>query len=468
MNRSMRAAALAAVFALAAPLAAQPGSPSMGGGGASPPPLERPDFQSRVWEEGGPQFGLVNGVLVADVRVAGNETISTNRVMALLKTRPDRVFDPEVVEADVRRLASRGLFQDVKVLTSRVPQGVVVTFQLAERPMMRYVRFVGNRKLSEKLLRKESGIKPGDPLNLHAVEDARRKLQDLYHTRGYPKALVEIFEGDRPGDQGVVFAVSEGNIQRVLDVEFVGNTIASDARLKTQIQSKPGILWYFFRGKVDRDKIDQDVERLTRYYRGLGYFQARVGRELDYSASGQWLKLKFVIHEGPRYEVRDIRISGASRFDANELVAQMNLTEGQPFHLGKMNRDLNQLKDLYGSQGFVYVDVQADPRFLEEPGKLDLVYNIEEGQQFRVGEINVNIAGENPHTRRGVVRNRVSLRPGDIVDIRKIRNSERRLGASQLFETNPTIGDPPSITLGTPDFGAGAENIARRGGSTRY
>ena len=445
---------------------AQFGGPGggMGGGGsaADPPPMERPDFNERVWAEGGPTFTPADGELVAEVRVEGNETVSTNHVMSMLRTRPERVFDPDTVESDVRRLASRGLFRDVKILTKRTPQGVIVTFRVAERPMIRYVRFVGNESVKEKTLHKEVGIRAGDPMNSYSVEDARRKIENLYHRRGYPQAMVEIFEGNRAEDKGVVLAISEGNIERILDVEFIGNTIASDGRLKTQIQSKPGILWYFFRGKVDRDKIDQDVERLTRYYRSLGYFQARIGRELDFTNSGKWLKLKFVIHEGPRYVVRNVQVNGASRYRSEDLVKYLNLKSGQPFMMADMNRDLNQLRDLYGSQGFVYVDVQADPRFLEEPGKIDLTYNIEEGQQFRVGEINVNIAGDNPHTRRMVVMNRLGIRPGDIVDIRKVRNGERRLGASQLFETNPAMGDPPSITLGTPDYGAGAANIAGR------
>ena len=45
-----------------------------------------------------------------------------------------------------------------------------------------------------------------------------------------------------------------------------------------------------------------------------------------------------------------------------------------------MNTDLQWLKDLYGSQGYVFADIQAEPVFLEEPGKIDLVYHIDEGQ----------------------------------------------------------------------------------------
>ena len=58
--------------------------------------------------------------------------------------------------------------------------------------------------------------------------------------------------------------------------------------------------------------------------------------------------------------------------------------------------------------------------------------------------------------------NRLSLRPGDLIDIREVRNSERRLKASQLFETNPAQGQPPRIEIRPPEFdealasGAGA------------
>ena len=67
-----------------------------------------------------------------------------------------------------------------------------------------------------------------------------------------------------------------------------------------------------------------------------------------------------------------------------------------------------------------------------------------------VGNINVHIKGDFPHTRETVILNRLSLRHGDLVDMREIRNSERRLKASQLFVVNPTEGDPPKIDVKPP------------------
>lgn len=64
----------------------------------------------------------------------------------------------------------------------------------------------------------------------------------------------------------------------------------------------------------------------------------------------------------------------------------------------------------------------------------------------------VNIRGDNPHTRHSAIMNYVSISPMDIVDIREIRDSKRRLGASQIVETNPAVGPPPDIRVVPADM----------------
>lgn len=390
--------------------------------------------------------------LVADVKITGNRGVSESKVYAQIRTRKDREFDPEVLQADVRRLVSTSLFRDVKTYTEETEAGVVVTFQVFERPTIRYIKFVGNRGITDKTLLKKSGLKTGEALNLYTVEEARTKLEDFYRTKGYTKIQITFLEGDDPQDQGVVMVVDEGNLERIGAVEFEGNTIADDSRLKTQIESKPGFLYYLFKGRVDRKKIDEDIEKLTTYYRSLGYFRARIGRELQYDETGKWLTLRFVIDEGPRYVVRNVSIVGNEKFQTPELEAELRLKAGEYFNLGKMERDVSSIRDLYGAQGHIYADITADPRFLEEPGQLDLIYKVKEGDVYRVGKINVHIAGEFPHTRQNVVMNRLSIRPGQVIDIREVRNSERRLKSSQLFKADPQSGEEPRIIIPPPEL----------------
>lgn len=397
---------------------------------------------------------------VVDVQIMGNRGVAREKILRQIHTRPGRPFDLELIEQDVRRLGRTGQFVDVKTFTQRVPGGRVVVFQVVERPILEEVRYIGNKKIKTKALQKEVTLKSGDALDPYAVAEARRRIEGLYRTRGFSKARVTVGEGDKPGDRRAVFVINEGRKARILWTGFVGNAIASDARLRTQIKSKPGILW-FINGEVDRQQIEEDLNRLTAYYRSLGFFRARVGRILDFTGNQNWLILTFVIDEGPRYKVRNVSFIGNTKFTAEALDAEVQLKGGRYFDQRQMTGDVATIQEKYGSIGYIFADVKPDPRYLENEAQIDLVYNISEGDRCRVGRINVEIQGEYPHTRITTVLNRVSLKPGDIVDIRKLRESERRLRRSGLFELDIQRGTAPKIVFSPPPLDEEETEIAR-------
>ena len=399
---------------------------------------------------------------IVEVRIEGNHATDVSKLPKLV-TRAGQIFDPQAIEDDVRSLHRSRKFVDVHPKYVRVTEGVVVIFQVVERPMLRYVKYVGNERMPTRTLKKKGEINVGDSMDPYVVEEARRRIESYYHEKGYEAAKVSTVEGSKPGDKGAVFLIDEGTSRKALWTDFVGNTIATDARLLTQIKSKPGVFW-IIGGEVDRAKIDEDVDLITAYYRSLGFFQAKVGRELSVvrGAGRDWTLLTFVINEGPRYSVRNISFIGNSKFKQDFLARDLKLKSGEPFNQQKMDADLGLIRDIYGGRGFVFADIKADPRFLEEPGQLDLVYNVAEGQRYRVGKINVRIRGEHPHTRHSTILNRLSLRPGDILDIRKLREDERRLKSSSLFLADASKGEGPRIVFSKPE-GNGEESseIAR-------
>ncbi len=414
-----------------------------------------------------PGAGGQTEIMVRQVRIEGNHTTPVSK-MPKLATRVDQPFDPRIVAEDVRLLASSRRFLDVKSQYQQLPGGVAVIFQVVERPTLQYLKFVGNQAIASRTLRKKSELTVGDALDPYAVEEARRRIEQIYREKGFSHIQILTVEGTKPSDKGAVYIVNEGESQKVLWTSFEGNTIANDPRLRTQIKSKPGICW-LFGGKVDTKKIDDDVESLTAYYRSLGFFQAKVGRELGYDEDKDWLSLKFIINEGPRYNVRNVSFLGNEIFQTAELNKDLDLEQGKPFDQQALNRDLSAIRDVYGGQGYIFADVQADPRLLEDKPEVDLVYDIREGKRYRVGQIKVHIAGENPHTNHNTVLNRLSLRPGDIVDTRKLREDERRLRFSGLFLNDPSKGSVPKIVFSEPsDSENSPRNIAVGGGGPGF
>ncbi|HMP78522.1 MAG TPA: POTRA domain-containing protein [Pirellulaceae bacterium] len=396
--------------------------------------------------------------IVADIVVRGNRLVPEHELMRNIQTRPGRYFDPDLLQQDVDRLWRMKEIKRVNgPFLESTPDGLVITLEIVEKQLITSVDFVGNRGISDRQLRKQTGLADGQPLDIHEVRMVKHRIEDFYREKGYPKTQVEIISGSEVGDDRVVFLISEDQQQRVWQVQFEGNAIASDARLRTMIKSKPGVL-KTFGGLVQRDEIEQDVLRLVNYYRSLGFFSARIGREVVESNDGRWLTLRFIIDEGPRYRVRSVAFTGNHVFSDEELSSAVQLKPDSngpiDFNVAKMNRDAANLRDAYGSQGYVFAQVDAEPRFLEEPGLLDLVYRIEEGEQYTVGRINVYIEGDAGVTKRQVSLNRINLRPGDLIDIREIRNAERRLNASQIFGgSDPSLpGSPARIVVRPPEM----------------
>ena len=400
---------------------------------------------------------------VLAVRIAGNRRIKESEVMRFIKVQPGQPYDSRTVRDDVRRLYGTKWFHNVRTSTQPGPGGIYLTYQLAERPTVEEILFIGNRYASDAKLLKESGLKVGDSLNVYNVHEAKRKIEEFYQKKGMPETEIEIAEGERPQDHRVVFLVHEGQVMKVWTVEFDGNdeSVISDGRLLTLVKCHSRYVALVLKKKVDLKVIEQDVERLTAYYRSLGYFRARVSRELEWDKSRRWLTVRFVIDEGPRYRIRDVRIAGATKFDSADLLQRLELKPGDYFSLASLKRDQRILADVYGSEGYIFNDVDASPRFLENPGELDLVYEIQEGDRFQVGKINVHIRGETPHTKRTVALNRISLRPGDIIDIRKVRASESRLKASSIFYGQGQKVEPPRIEI-RPLDGEMPSSAARR------
>jgi len=395
---------------------------------------------------------LAKPQMVHDIVIEGNRRVPTAEVLRKLKTRPGRYFDPDLLQQDVQAIWAMGAIRRVHgPFINPSPEGIVITYQVEEHPFISELKFVGNRVLSDSYLRKETGLEEGKPLNDFEVRMAREKIEQLYHSRGHAYTSVELQKTADPSQ--VVFVIFEDQRRKVSSVAFEGNTIASDARLRVIVKTKSQTLG-LFGGQLDREQVERDVRLLEAYYFSLGFFSAKIGREVSSDPTKSSVAVKFVINEGPRYRIRSIRFDGVQQYSSEELMAQLKLKptdQDQPYFNGDaMNEDVMTLRDTYGSVGHIFADVQAQPHFLSEPGLVDIVYRIDEGQAYRVGRVNIHIDGDGI-TRRNVVLNRVTQKPGDLIDIRKIRQSERLLRASELFGDPQNPNSQPRIVIRPPD-----------------
>ncbi|MDO5555055.1 MAG: BamA/TamA family outer membrane protein [Planctomycetia bacterium] len=398
----------------------------------------------------------LSGYTIEDIRVSGLE-MSINRFNQLIKTKIGQKFDQQVLEEDKRMLLQTKQFIDVTVSTTILPDRpnvLTVNFDLTPRRLMQYIKILGNTKMSKSDILEELGMKRGESrMDPYDVENGRLRIIELYKNKGYNEPHVEILWGDQPEDVGVVYLISEGVKQRVLNVEFVGNKLASSARLKSLIHCKPGVL-YVIGGDFSRELLDEDVTKLLEYYRRLGYFDARVDREFvegkGYTGLGKdnaWVSVRYIIDEGPRYKVRDFLFDGNRVLSNDKLAKELKVKKGSYYNYTDLEQDRIALKYAYQNLGYVLAEIEPKQVISDEPGFLDIRYEVTENNRYRVRDILVDYDGDEARTKSTVVLNMIDIHPSELIDGPKIRESERTLQRSGYFNDKPQDGILPTIKI---------------------
>ncbi|MEX2286946.1 MAG: BamA/TamA family outer membrane protein [Planctomycetaceae bacterium] len=385
--------------------------------------------------------------ILVDVRVEGNTTIKTPAITKHIKSRRGRPFDDQQVRADIKSLYGTGWFAAVERDVRPTENGMVLVFEVIEKPIVQKVEYVGNKKvdgmwswmkpgIKTKHLEARTGIKRDSPFDVSKNREAARKLEDFYHEKGYAFATVELEKGGSMSDREVIFKINEGPKVRVTNVKFDGNDSYSDPILKTKIHTKTAILWYFG-GKYDPTSREEDMAAIREYYHNLGHFDVKVVDRVGFSKDRSRVYIDYDIEEGKRYKVGKIELAGNQVFTEPELTKDLKLTSGDYFNARYLNKDLDKINEKYYEQGRLFARVEAVPRFYEEEGVADLVYKINEDKPYRIRLVNVHILGDYPHTKRSVVLNEIRFHPGDLANKKMIKLSETRLAGCGYFMRDP-------------------------------
>src|SRR5207253_1308155 len=113
------------------------------------------------------------------------------------------------------------------------------------------------------------------------ARNAVRVIKELLAAHGHPNATITQRREDISATSiGVTFAVNEGERVRVMEIEFEGNTVFSDKKLRGAMKyvQEAGLITRFqSKDILDREKLDFDLRKVDQYMRSKGYLQARHG-----------------------------------------------------------------------------------------------------------------------------------------------------------------------------------------------
>lgn len=408
-----------------------------------------------LWLAWAPAPACAQGVphgTITDVRIIGNQSVLTEDIKRKLQSRPDRELDPATIESDYRALMASKWFSDVQISYEKDPQredGVILVFTVREMPVIKSVEFRGRKAVKLKELQEATDLKPGSRADNIKAQLAVRQIKRVYEDKGHEQAEVKLISGGKPGETVIIFEIFEGPKCVVTKVDFVGNTLLRDAVLQTKIATKPAILG-LLRGKYFRDVVEEDARKLRQYYQGLGFFEVKVSPITRPGPKPGNLHLEFVIWEGPQYKVREIQ------FDGNKLLTEAQLRDGLVLHSGQafsdtvFDVDRKSLEGKYGEIGCIDAQIDVERKYVDpakQPGLVDLVYHIQEGDPYLLGELRFQ---GNARTKDSVLRREAEMAglvPGEPLNMKRVEIFKKRLENLNYFIKDPQLGKPVHVQL---------------------
>jgi outer membrane protein insertion porin family len=416
-------------------------------------------------------------VRVREIQLKNGTEYRDAEILSLLKMKPGR----EVTSARIRRgtdrlrkfLVKKGHLNARAVVHrgeyDAAKNTIPLELDITEGPRVQ-ISVVG-AKFSNGELKKLVPVYQEGAIDADLLEEGKRNIRERLERQGYFDAQVDYATSTREvqsrGSKGteelITYKVERGGRHDLAGIEITGNHYFSTELLRSRLQ----IFGKAFatRGRFSRRLVESERESMRNLYLASGFQDAAVDAQIldNYKGKEGELLIRFAIQEGKQTRVAALSLEGVHAFKEDELLGVVGETAGQPYSDFSVASDRDNILALYYNEGFpdahfTSTAERAIPEAkaaqkenengsssakegLKKNGKenggeiaqadpVKLVYRIDEGPQTRVRKI--LITGYD-HTRAGVIRREIRVKPNEPLREGDVVESQRRLYNLGIF-----------------------------------
>lgn len=422
----------------------------------------------------GPRIDRVN------IQYIGPASVSEQFVRSHIQLKAGDNYLPAATESDIHALYQTGQFYNIRVSLDQQPDGGVnLSYIVQVKPRLTKINIVGNVKMRTSKIRKKITAKVGQPLDEEKLFTDCQAITDYYQKEGFPGTTVKyVTDIDTAAGTGTAtFEISEGRKMKITHIDFIGAAAFPQKVLRHQIKTRQHWMFSWLTGSdlYKEDQFEDDKDALGDFYRNHGYLDFDIKDiRFQYPKPGKMV-IQFFVYEGRQYKVGAITFTGATLLPVNAARPGYNPgPEPKPkngpayfawLRARKFNRDfemktgsvftpdglnitnITAIEDFYGSMGYINVrrgdglSVEQIPNV--DTGTMDLAFTIQEGHKTYVERIDIR---GNIKTKDKVIRRELSIEPGDVFDMVRVKLSQTRLenlGYFDNVDTRPEQTEPP-------------------------
>lgn len=264
-----------------------------------------------------------------------------------------------------------------------------VLSQTGQHSLIRSVAVAGNTRIDSGAVMRQIKTQAGDR---YLPELLRADLKNIFQM-GYFED-VQILVNDTEKGKEVTFQLKEKAV--IAQITFEGRKELEEKEIKEVISVSSNTI-------INTREVQTSVENIRKLYKDKGFYRTTVNSRLSYPAADK-VNVTFEIKEGVKMLIKGIRFVGNKAFTDKQLRKDMSTTEKGLLSWfndsGKLKRDLLEqdrarIGALYHNSGYIEAKI-SEPVVSDEGEWLYVTFDIQEGDRFRVGTIEItgDIVGE--------------------------------------------------------------------------
>jgi outer membrane protein insertion porin family len=317
------------------------------------------------------------------IRVEGNERIEEATILSFAGIARNKPVSAAEVNDAYQRVLASDLFENV----SLEPRGNTLVINVTEYPTINRINFEGNNRLNDDALRGLISSRERRVYSPSRAEADVAAITDAYFQTGRIAATVEPRLIQRSENRvDLVFEIAEGSTAEIERLDFQGNDVYSDRRLRRVLETKQaGLLRRLFQSDTFiPDRVEFDKQLLRDFYTSRGYvdFQvlsttAQLTRERD------GFFLTFTVREGQRFRFGEITTSSnLPEIDVAEFQDVLRLRSGDVYSPTRIEDNVTRMENLALQKGLTFIRVEPRVTRNDRDLTLDVEFVVERGPGF--------------------------------------------------------------------------------------
>mmetsp|Transcript_29485 Transcript_29485/g.57789 ORF Transcript_29485/g.57789 Transcript_29485/m.57789 type:complete len:786 (-) Transcript_29485:4119-6476(-) len=326
------------------------------------------------------------------------------------------------------------------------------TFGHAQTYNFNTIRVEGNQRIESAAVANYAAIPRGTAVTAGQVNAAYQRV--------LASGLFETVELVPSGGTLVIKVTEYPTINRI---SFEGNKRLKDEALQQLVESES-------RRVLNPSIAERDAARITQAYAESGRLAARVNTRVIRRSDNR-ADLVFEVFEGGVVEIERIGFVGNRNFGDNRLRRVLGtkqagllraLFKQDTFVVDRIEFDKQVLRDFYLSRGYVdFRTLSVNAELSRERDGYFVTFNVEEGQQFKFGNITATseIEGLDAQTYLDTLR----LKPGVVYTPTLVENAIARMERFALKQGQDFVRVDPRISRNDRDLTLDVEFVVSKG-----